>query len=77
MIKWFAIWTIAASMLLPIGFRVEQCQVTDVSKGIVTLTGSDGDYWIPEDEAWRVGNKAIALVRKGKIIEVRYVWGTK
>ena len=71
--KWFTI-IMATMMLLPCGYRIEHCTVTDVSKGIVTMTGEDGDYWIPEDEAWKVGNKALALVSKGKIIEVRYLW---
>lgn len=72
--KWLTILAIATSMLLPFGYRIEHCEVTNVEHGVVTMTGEDGDYWIPEDEAWKVGNKALALVSKGKIIEVRYLW---
>ena len=72
--KWFTVLAIVTSMLLPIGYRLEPCEVTKVEKGIVTMTGYDGDYWIPEDEAWRVGDRAFALVSNGKIIEVRYLW---
>lgn len=72
--SWFAILAIVTTMLRPIGYRIEPVTVTDVSNGIVTMTGTDGDYWIQEDEAWQVGDRGVALVRQGKIVEVRYIW---
>lgn len=71
---WFAILAIVTAMLRPIGYRIEPVKVTDVTRGVVTMTGLDGDYWIPEDEAWQVGDRGLALVRQGKIVEVRYIW---
>ena len=71
---WFCILAIVTAMLKPIGYRIEPCEVTAVERGVVTMTGLDGDYWIAEDEAWQVGDRALALVRRGKIVEVRYVW---
>jgi len=73
MSKWFLTLAIIA-LMLPGGFRIEHCEVTQVDKGIITMTGTDGDYWLPEDEAWRVGDKALVLVKRGKIIEARYKW---
>lgn len=73
MSKWFLTLTIIA-MLLPGGFRIEHCEVTQVEKGIVTMTGTDGDYWLPEDESWQEGDKALVLVKRGKVIEARYKW---
>lgn len=69
---WFCAVALAA-LLLPGGYRIEPCEVTAVERGVVTLTGLDGDYWIAEDEAWRVGDKALALVSRGRIVEVRWV----
>lgn len=51
------------------GYKVETLTVTRVEKGIVTM----GDYTIPEHEAWRVGDRAEAIVRDGKIVEVRFI----
>jgi len=73
MSKWFLTLAIIA-LMLPGGFRIEHCEVTQVDKGIVTMTGTDGDYWLPEDEAWKEGDKALVLVKRGKVIEARYKW---
>lgn len=51
------------------GYKVETLTVTRVENGIVTM----GDYTIPEAEAWRVGDKAEAIIREGEIIEVRFL----
>lgn len=72
MTKWITAMMIAA-MILPGGFRIEHCEVTEVQHGVVTMTGLDGDYWLPEDESWQVGDRALALVSRGKIVEVRWV----
>ena len=74
MTKWFALILLTTALLLPNGYRIERCEVTEVRHGIVTMTGLDGDYWIAEDEAWQVGDRAIALIRRGRIVEVRYLW---
>lgn len=72
--KWFALITIVAAILRPIGCHIEPVAVTEVTHGVVTMAGLDGDYWIPEDESWQKGDRALALVRHGKIVEVRYIW---
>lgn len=73
MAKWFCILAIVTAMLKPIHYRIEPCEVTEVQHGVVTMTGLDGDYWLPEDESWQVGDRALALVSRGKIVEVRYI----
>lgn len=72
MARWFALLAFLTLGMRPFGWSVEDVRVTEVQHGVVTMTGLDGDYWLPEDEAWQVGDRALALVRQGKIVEVRY-----
>lgn len=41
--------------------------------GLVTMVGKDAVYQITEDESWRVGDRAEAIVRDGRIVEVRWM----
>ena len=47
--------------------------VTAVRSGTVTLTDGERAYEMPEHEAWRIGDRAEAIVRDGKIVEVRFI----
>lgn len=46
--------------------------VTEVQHGMVTMEGEDKTYTIEEHEAWRIGDRAEAIVQNDKIIEVRW-----
>ena len=46
--------------------------VTNVQHGMVTMEGDGKTYTFEEHEAWRIGDKAEAIVSEGKIIEVRW-----
>lgn len=56
------------------GWSVEKVEVVDVHSGLVTMESTEGVYQIEAAEAWRVGDRALALVSRGKIVEVRYCW---
>lgn len=54
------------------GWSVEDVKVVDTHSGLVTMESSDGVYQIEQHEAWEVGDEGKAIVRNGKIIEVRW-----
>lgn len=54
------------------GWSVEDVRVTEVRQGLVTMESTEGVYQIEQHEAWEVGDEGKAIVRDGKIIEVRY-----
>lgn len=55
------------------GWSVEKVEVVDVHSGLVTMESTEGVYQIEAAEAWRVGDRAEAIVRDGKIVEVRFI----
>ena len=54
------------------GWSVEKVKVVDTHSGLVTMESTEGVYQIEQHEAWEVGDQAEAIVRDGKIIEVRW-----
>ena len=54
------------------GWSIEKVEVVDVHSGLVTMESEDSVYQIEQHEAWKVGDQAEAIVRDGKIIEVRW-----
>ena len=54
------------------GWSVEKVEVVDVHSGLVTMESPEGVYQIEQHEAWEVGDEGKAIVRDGRIIEVRY-----
>lgn len=72
MTKLFALLAFLTLGMRPFGWSVEDVRVTEVRQGLVTMVGADAVYQITEDESWRVGDRAEAIVRDGKIIEVRW-----
>lgn len=72
MTKLFALLAFLTLGMRPFGWSVEDVRVTEVRQGIVTMVGADAVYQIAEDEAWQVGDRAEAIVRNGKIVEVRW-----
>lgn len=73
MARWFALLAFLTLGMRPFGWSVEDVRVTEVRQGLVTMVGDDAVYQITEDEAWRVGDRAEAIVRDGKIVEVRFI----
>ena len=73
MARWFALLAFLTVGMRPFGWSVEDVRVTEVRQGLVTMVGDDTVYQITEDESWRVGDRALALVSRGKIVEVRWV----
>ena len=73
MARWFALLAFLTLGMRPFGWSVEPLKVTEVRQGLVTMVGEDAVYQITEDEAWRVGDRAEAIVREGRIVEVRWV----
>ena len=73
MARWFALLAFLAIGMRPFGWSVEPLMVTEVRHGLVTMVGADAVYQITEDESWRVGDRAEAIVREGRIVEVRWV----
>ena len=73
MARWFALPAFLTLGMRPFGWSVEDVRVTEVRQGLVTMVGADAVYQIAEDESWRVGDRAEAIVRDGKIVEVRWV----
>lgn len=55
------------------GWSVEDVRVAEVRQGLVTMVGEDAVYQIEAAEAWRVGDRAEAIVRDGKIVEGRFI----
>lgn len=74
MARWFALLAFLTLGMRPFGWSVEDVRVTEVRQGLVTMVGEDTVYQITEDESWQKGDRALALVRHGKIVEVRYIW---
>lgn len=73
MARWFALLAFLTLGMRPFGWSVEDVRVTEVRHGLVTMVGEDSVYQIEAAEAWRVGDRAEAIVRDGKIVEVRWV----
>ena len=73
MTKLFALLAFLTLGMQPFGWSVEDVRVTEVRQGLVTMVGKDAVYQINEDESWRGGDRAEAIVRDGKIVEVRWV----
>lgn len=73
MARWFALLAFLTLGMRPFGWSVEDVRVTEVRQGLVTMVGDDAVYQITEDESWQVGDRAEAIVRDGKIVEVRFV----
>lgn len=73
MAKMFALLVFLTLGMRPFGWSVEDVRVTEVRHGLVTMVGDDTVYQITEDEAWQVGDRAEAIVREGRIVEVRWV----
>ena len=72
MARWFALLAFLTLGMRPFGWSVEDVRVTEVRQGLVTMVGNDAVYQITEDESWRVGDRAEAIVRDGRIVEVRW-----
>lgn len=70
--RWFALLAFLALGMRPFGWSVEPLKVTEVRQGLVTMVGADAVYQIEQHEAWEVGDEGKAIVRDGRIIEVRY-----
>lgn len=73
MARWFALLAFLTLGMRPFGWSVEEVRITEVRQGLVTMVGADAVYQITEDESWRVGDRAEAIVRDGKIVEVRFL----
>lgn len=73
MAKMFALLAFLTLGMRPFGWSVEDVRVTEVRQGLVTMVGADAVYQIEAAEAWRVGDRAEAIVRDGRIVEVRWV----
>lgn len=73
MARWFALLAFLTLGMRPFGWSVEDVRVTGIRQGLVTMVGDDAVYQITEDESWQVGDRAEAIVRDGKIVEVRFV----
>ena len=71
--RWFALLAFLTIGMRPFGWSVESLKVTEVRQGLVTMVGEDAVYQITEDESWRVGDRAEAIVRDGRIVEVRWI----
>lgn len=54
------------------GWSVEKVEVVDVHSGLVTMESTEGVYQIEQHEAWEIGDEGKAIVRNGRIVEVRY-----
>lgn len=56
------------------GWTITKVSVTRDRRALVlTMVGEDAVYQITEDESWRVGDRAEAIVRDGRIVEVRFI----
>lgn len=70
--RWFALLAFLTLGMRPFGWSVDDVRVTEVRQGLVTMVGEDSVYQIEAAESWRVGDRAEAIVRDGKIVEVRW-----
>lgn len=73
MAKMFALLAFLTLGMRPFGWSVEDVKVVDTHSGLVTMESPNGVYQIEQHEAWRVGDRAEAIVRDGRIVEVRFV----
>lgn len=73
MARWFALLAFLTLGMRPFGWSVDDVRVTEVRQGLVTMVGEDSVYQIEAAESWRVGDRAEAIVREGRIVEVRRV----
>ena len=68
---WFSLLFFLTIGMSYFGYTIEPLTVTDVRSCWVTM---DDKYTIFSDEAWRIGDRAEAIVRGEEILEVRYKW---
>lgn len=68
---WFALLFFLTIGMKPFGYTIEPLRVKDIQSCMVTLVG-ESEYKVWSDEAWRVGDRAEAIVKGGEIIEIRY-----
>lgn len=64
------LWSLTLGM---VGYTATEATVTKVERGAVTMVVEGREYMIEEAEAWRVGDRAEAVVREGRIVEVRFL----
>lgn len=71
---WFSLLFFMTLGMTQFGYSVEPLTVTEVRSEYVTMHGEDCVFQIDNEQDWREGDKAEAIVRDGKLIEVRYLW---
>ena len=73
MSKWFMLLFFLTIGMSKFGYTVEPLTVTEVKNEYVTFHGEECVFQTDNEESWRKGDKAEALIRDGKLLEVRWV----
>ena len=71
--NWFLCLFFLTIGMAPFGYRIEQLQVVEAHDDRAILQGDGCVFELDNEQSWRVGDRAEAIVREGKLIEVRWV----
>ena len=70
---WFALLFFLTMGMTHYGYTIEQLQVVEAHDDRAILQGDGCVFELDNEQSWRVGDRAEAIVREGKLIEVRWV----
>lgn len=70
---WFALLFFLTMGMTHYGYTIEPLWVAEAHTDRAILQGDDCVFQVDNEQSWRVGDRAEAIVRDGKLIEVRLV----
>lgn len=73
MSKWFALLFFLTMGMSHYGYTIEPLWVVEAHDDRAILQGEGCVFQVDNEESWRVGDRAEAIVRDGKIVEVRWM----
>lgn len=69
---WFALLFFLTMGMSHYGYTIEPLWVVEAHDDRAILQGDDCVFELDNEQSWRVGDRAEAIVREGKIVEVRW-----
>ena len=70
---WFSLLFFLTLGMAPFGYRIEPLTVVEAHDDRTILQGEDCVFQVDNEQSWRIGDRAEAIVRDGRLLEVRWV----
>ena len=71
---WFSLLFFLTLGMAPFGYSIEPLTVVEAHSDRAILQGEGCVFETDNEVNWRVGDRAEAIVRDGRLLEVRYIW---